>query len=159
MPSLSRVAAYPRAVSICRILGFCIFVAAFFLPACRFVPESIRPVYMGWECARIALSLTIATETYRSVEFLALMSGWINPLILFYLYCVVARRSCVLRRSLAFSILVCMAATWIFFAIEQITPLIGHVAWIAGALFVLAPEALGCKAGQAGHSDPSMPIP
>ena len=159
MPSLSRVAAYPHAVLICRILGFCIFMAAFFLPACRFVPESIRPVYMGWECARIALSLTIETETYRSVEFLALMSGWINPLILFYLYCVAARRSCILRRMVALLILVCMAATWVFFAIEGIAPLIGHIAWIAGALIVLAPEALGCKAGQAGQSNPSMPIP
>jgi len=157
MSSIKQIAANPRAVSTCRILGFCIFLAAFFLPACRFVPDSIRPAYMGWECAQIASSLAIAKETYRSVEFLAFMSGWINPFILLYLYCTIARRFRILRRVLAVAILICMAATWTFFAVERIAPLIGHVLWIAGALMILAPEAFAHDTNLAGKSDQQAP--
>jgi hypothetical protein len=35
-----------------------------------------------------------------------------------------------------------MAATWIFFAVEHLVPLIGHFLWIGGVLLILAPEVL-----------------
>jgi hypothetical protein len=39
-------------------------------------------------------------------------------------------------------IVLCMAATWWFFALQKVTPLIGHWLWIAGAVLVLLPEAM-----------------
>jgi hypothetical protein len=39
-------------------------------------------------------------------------------------------------------ILLCMGATWSFFALQKVTPLTGHYLWIAGALVILLPEVI-----------------
>jgi hypothetical protein len=39
-------------------------------------------------------------------------------------------------------VILCMAATWTFFAEETLAPLIGHYLWIAGALLIVLPDAL-----------------
>jgi hypothetical protein len=142
----SRLAAHPRAILICQALGFCIFVAAFFLSAVRDSGRltDLTNVFKGWECAKIALTATFQRDTYESSGFLAAMSGWINPLVLLYLGLSLAAKFGRLRRFLAVAILVCMAATWIVFAIDHLLPMIGHL-WIVGALLILIAEVTGRK--------------
>jgi hypothetical protein len=142
----SRLADCPRTILICQALGFCIFVAAFFLPAVRDSGSStdLAP-FEGWECAKIALTATVRLDTYESSGFLAAMSGWINPFVLLYIGLSLAPKFARLRRFLAMAILVCMVATWIFFAIDKMIPMIGHVLWIVGALMILVAEVAGRK--------------
>jgi hypothetical protein len=70
------------------------------------------------------------------------MSGWINPLIVLVLLASFSRRLLMARRVMGVVVLVCMAATWTFFAQQKLVPLLGHFLWIAGALLILLPEAL-----------------
>ena len=136
-------------LAICRILGLCIFAAAFFLPAVKGgAPDSDGPVFAGWKCASIALSETNAVIG-KSVHWpppleavLVAMSGWINPLLALILLLSFWRKLRIVRMVFGAVILLCMAATWTFFVLEKVTPLIGHVLWIAGALLVLAADAV-----------------
>jgi hypothetical protein len=138
------LAAKPRAILILQIVGFCIFVAAFFLPAVRDSGpiSSSSNIFKGWECAKITITATFQMEAYESSGFLAIMSGWINPMIMLYLGFTFARKFARVRRILAIAILVCMLATWIYFAVERLVPMIGHFLWIAGALLILCAEAI-----------------
>ncbi len=142
----SRLAEHPRAILICQVLGFCIFAAAFFLPAVKGSGGLTDPdIFKGWECAKIALTATFHLDTYESSVFLAAMGGWINPLVLLYICLSLAPKFSRLRRFPAVAILVCMVATWIFFAVDQLIPIIGHFLWIAGALMILVAELSGGK--------------
>jgi hypothetical protein len=140
-----RTSVTPRTILICRMLGLCIFIAAFFLPACRDAGpvNAFTNTFKGWECARITFTAAFQKDSYESWNFLAVMSGWINPLILVYLPFSFITRFTKVRRSLAVAVLVCMAATWTFFIVAHIVPLIGHFMWIAGALMILASEVAG----------------
>ena len=40
-------------------------------------------------------------------------------------------------------ILAFMVATWIYFALVPLIPLVGHVLWIVGIVMILAGEAFG----------------
>jgi hypothetical protein len=129
-----------------RIAGFCIYVAAFFLPACRQVstPGVLTPdVYRGWFCAWVTLMNTFSGEVWHSKDFLAILSGWIKPLILFYLVFLIRPRMVWTRRIMGGAIMAFMGATWIYFWLVPLVPLIGHVLWIAGILMMLADEAFG----------------
>jgi hypothetical protein len=137
------------AVWVSRILGVCIFVGAFFLPAVRAgaAGDPTAPVFPGWKCASVALNLTM-TLFGKAVKgappltaCLAAVSGWINPLIAIDLLLSPWRGALVARRVVAAFILVCMAATWTFFVDEKLTPLVGHFLWIAGALLIILPDA------------------
>jgi hypothetical protein len=140
-----RFAAIQRKVLICQVVGFCIFVAAFFLPAVRAGSNSFTLIY-GWECARTATQATPGLFEKPDPDFpyymtlLLAVSGWINPLILLYMSFSFAPKFFRVRRILAVAILVNMVATWIFFVAFPLIPLIGHFMWIAGALLILAPE-------------------
>lgn len=133
-----------------RLLGLCIFVVAFFVPAVRAgSPGSEAVVFPGWKCASVALTETVALVGKTGVEkpsfevLLVIFSGWINPLVLLLFVLSIWRGLLALRRVLAVIVLLCMAATWIFFAVQKVTPLIGHFLWIAGALLVLLSAVIG----------------
>jgi hypothetical protein len=124
-----------------QVLGICVFVVAFFLPAIRTDPAS--PALKGWECATITLSSVIRAETWRSLSFLAALSGLINPLMALLLgFSLIPplRRSRALgwvRVLLAVLVPLFMVATWIFLGVAHLRPLIGHVLWIAGGLIII----------------------
>ena len=82
-------------------------------------------------------------DSYESWSFLAVLSGWINPLIVIYLAFNFFSRFARVRRYLAAAVLVCMVATWAFFFVANLVPLIAHFMWIAGALMILAGEVVG----------------
>jgi hypothetical protein len=144
-----------RAVLIARLVGFCVYVWAFFLPACRQVatPGADAPdIYRGYFCAWITLVNSFSREMWHSKDFLAILSGWINPLILLYLVFLIFPSFRWPRRIVAGAIVAFIAGTWIFFDVFPLVPLVGHVLWVAGILLILAGEATGRqKAGSPGH--------
>jgi hypothetical protein len=130
-----------------RILGFCVYLAAFFLPACREIVPAGQDSNMlkGYTCAWITLINTFKAEIWHSEYFLAVFSGWINPLILLYLIFLAFPKLFWPRRILAGIILCFIAATWILFYRIHLQPLVGHYLWIAGILLILAGEACAEK--------------
>jgi hypothetical protein len=163
MPLRSWSEAHRGTFSIVRLLGFCLFVAAFFLPAVRSGPAgSDATVFPGWKCASIALTETVSlfgksVTGPPSIEvLLVVLSGWINPLAVLLLCFSFSRGFVVLRRVLAAMIVLCMAATWTFFALQKLSPLAGHFLWIAGALLILVPAAIagGPKLGGGTGKEP-----
>ncbi|MFZ0302772.1 MAG: hypothetical protein WAL75_08805 [Terracidiphilus sp.] len=130
-------------VPVVRLVGLAIFVLAFFEPAVTREGQN----YAGWKCASVAMSfaqnlLTKSGGHHESFEYLGAMSGLINPLIVFALLASPIRALAVLRRIFGVLVVLCMIATWALFSQQQIAPLIGHFLWIAGALIVLAPDAV-----------------
>jgi hypothetical protein len=129
-------------------LGLCIFAFAFLQPAVRAGEGTSVIVFPGWKCASIALTETVAlfgksSSGPPSFEVvLVAMSGWINPLVLLLFLSSFWRVLLLLRRILAVLVLVCMAATWTFFHMQKVTPLVGHFLWIVGALLVLLPTVI-----------------
>ncbi len=134
------------AVLIARLVGFCVYVWAFFLPAVREVatPGGDPPtVLLGSRCAWITLVNSFSREMWHSKYALAILSGWINPLILLYLFLLVFPSFRWPRRVVAVAILAFIAGTWVFFDLYPLVPLVGHVLWVAGILLILAGEAIG----------------
>jgi hypothetical protein len=141
-----RSASASRVIPVVRVLGFCIYVAAFFLPACR-EPATMGArtpdIYKGWFCAWVTLINTFSRDVWHSKDLLAILSGWINPLILLYLVLLIGRNLVWPRRIVATAVVAFMVATWIYFALMPLVPLVGHVLWIVGALMILAGEVIG----------------
>ena len=141
-------------VTVIRVVGILVFVAAFFLPAVR-DPGSVpgpgsRPL-LGWSCALFAAASTgtilhwnTAQSTKEVVGSICLiLSGWVNPLVFFYLTCSLWRRMVVIRRVFAVAIVLCYVATWVFFAQAPMVRLVGHYLWVLGGLLILAGELVG----------------
>jgi hypothetical protein len=142
-------------VRIVRLAGIVVFVVAFFLPAVREAHTAGGPgsgPMIGWMCA---LSASLATAGIFHVAHSGLngkdvagmicliLSGWVNPLVLFYLVFCIWRKFVRIRRVLAVAILICLVATWIFLVKAPMIPLIGHFMWVAGALMILSGEVAG----------------
>jgi len=143
MSQSTRTATVARSVLIARLVGFCIYVWAFFLPAVREVaapggdaPEMLK----GSRCAWITLINTLNPEMWHSKYFMAVFSGWINPLLVLYLIFLLFPVFRWPRRIVAGVIAVFIIGTWVFFAMYPLVPLVGHVMWIAGILMILAGE-------------------
>ncbi|MGB8261887.1 MAG: hypothetical protein WCE75_16105 [Terracidiphilus sp.] len=142
---------------ILRFAGFLLFAAAFALPAIR-VPQQDpgqvpgQDTQPGWVCAAFATAANgglshIADAGAKGADPVAavalVLSGWVNPLLLLYLFLCLWPRVVRVRRVLAVFLLVCIAASWVFFVRAGFTPLIGHFLWVAGVLIALSPEVLG----------------
>jgi hypothetical protein len=140
---------------IVRLVGVVVFVAAFFLPAVRDAHTGSGPgsgPMSGWMCATVAISasagiLHLTSGTMQGKDILGMLclilSGWVNPLVVLYLFFCIWRRFVRIRRVLAVAILICFVATWIFFVKAPMVPLIGHFLWVAGALMILFGEVAG----------------
>jgi len=138
-------AAVRRMVWISRLVGFGIYVWAFFLPAVREVatPGGDPPdALQGSRCAWITLVNTLNPEMWHSKNFLAVLSGWINPLLVLYLIFLIFPSFVWPRRIAAGAMLAFLAGTWIFFALYPLVPLAGHWLWAGGILLILAGEAV-----------------
>jgi hypothetical protein len=131
-----------RAVIVSRIAGFLIYVVAFFLPAVREVASGgdTPDVLQGSRCAWITLINSFSHEIWHSQNFLAILSGWINPLIVLYLIFLLFPKFRWPRRIAAGLIVLFILGTWIFFYLYPLVPLVGHFLWIAGVLLILAGE-------------------
>lgn len=142
MSARSWFEAHERSTRRLQILGICIFIAAFFLPACNTVKPVLgdwKPI-AGWRCAQITTIWAFKSESYHTLQVLAVIGGLINPLILLYLTFSLSLRFTPIRRVLALTVPVCMAATWVYFFMAPLVPMTGHFLWILGALLILLPE-------------------
>lgn len=126
-----------------RMLGYFIFLVAFFQPACRQVamPGAGDPdVYKGYFCAWVTLIDTLNGGMWQSRDALAILSGWINPLMLLYVSFMFSRRLRRARRVISILISLFLIGTWIYFYLVPYVPLIGHFLWVAGILLIMAGE-------------------
>lgn len=138
----------PRAFRIARVVGYFVFLAAFFLPACRQVstPGAGAPeVYKGWFCAWITIINSLNHEFWQSKDFLAILSGWINPLMLVYVASLFSHKLRVLRRIIAVAVAIFILGTWVYFYLVPLVPLLGHILWVLGIVQILAGETLSRK--------------
>jgi len=148
-----RTATVSRAIQLGRVVGFCIYVAAFFLPACRqaTTPGAGAPeIYKGWFCAWVTLVNSFSGAIWHSKDFLAILSGWINPLVLLYLLFLISGKLVWPRRIAAAGMVLFMIATWIYFYLAPLVPLIGHDLWIAGVLLMIGGEVASRRSGSDG---------
>lgn len=106
----------------------------------------------GWMCALVAASATggifhASAARIQSKDMLGIvcliLSGWVNPLVLFYLVASIWRRLATIRCVLGAAVLVCLIATWVFLFKAPMIPLVGHYLWAAGVLLILSGEFLG----------------
>jgi hypothetical protein len=138
---------------IVRLIGIVLFVGAFFLPAVRDGHTTTGPgsgPMSGWMCATVAISASagiLHAGTMQGKDILGMicliLSGWVNPLVVLYLFFCIWRKLVRIRRVLAVAILICFVATWVFFVKAPMVPLIGHFVWVAGTLMILFGEVAG----------------
>lgn len=133
-----------------RVVGFLMYAFAFLLPSVR---ESVPPgalvppsqIYKGWFCAFVTLMNTFGQGVWESKDCLAVLSGWINPLILIYLVLQLGHHLVWQRRLVAALIVAFMFLTWTYFVLAPLVPLVGHYLWIVGALMILSGELPGSR--------------
>lgn len=135
--------AAPIAVRILRILGYFVLLAAFFLPAVR--EPGHQDTFKGYFCAWMTLINSFNREFWHSINFLFILSGWINPLMLLYVAFLFSRKLRAARRVIAVLVLLFIAGTWVFFGQAHLVALVGHFAWIAGIGMILAGELFAPK--------------
>jgi len=141
---------YRRIRLLITIVGLCLLVPAFFLPAIIMQQHSgpglgTQP---GWVCAVMATASlagifkgSIASAT---PDILCLMvSGLVNPLLLIYFIFCLWPKLVWVRLCLAIVILAGIATSWRFFYYSHLTPTIGHFLWVAGIVVILAGELVG----------------
>jgi hypothetical protein len=132
------------------LVGIALFATAFFLPAVRSPGTGAGSGPMlGWMCALVASSATggifrASASTIQGKDVLGIvcliLSGWVNPLVVFYLVASIWRQLVTIRRVLGAAVLLCLIASWVFLYKAPMIPLIGHYLWAAGALLILSGE-------------------
>lgn len=127
-----------RFLRIARIVGYFVFLAAFFLPAVR--EPGHDDVLRGSMCAWITIINTFNREVWRTKDCLATLSGWINPLMLVYVASLFSRKLLLLRRMVAVVIALLLVGTWVYFYLAPLVPLVGHFCWVVGIAMILAGE-------------------
>lgn len=136
-----------------RLAGLLLFAIAFAVPAVRVsssdAPTNTQP---GWVCAMVATAANgslvhpAAGGPFRSEASFSIpliLSGWVNPLFLLALVLSFWSKALTARRVLAALILLCFAASWVFFVHVGMTPLIGHVIWVLGPALAFVPDFAG----------------
>jgi hypothetical protein len=96
--------------------------------------------YKGYVCAGVTLINSFKAEFWHSKDFLAVLSGWINPLLVLYLIFLLFPIFRWPRRIVAVIIVAFMIGTWVFFNLYPLVPLAGHFLWIGGILLILSGE-------------------
>jgi hypothetical protein len=161
MPSNARSGPARRGSLIARLIGYGLFFIAFFLPAVREVTPAGGPPpdpHMGYFCAWITLINTFNRDAWQSKDFLAILSGWINPLMLLYVAFLFSRRLRMPRMAIAAVIALLMVGTWVYFALAGLIPMIGHFMWIAGILLILSGEWVRTNSNQKDSAGAVPPI-
>ena len=153
-----------------RILALIVFAVSFALPAIRPAgpdpasqtasqPGNAPQTIPGWTCAMIAstaapkaLAQSIGQGLNKEgVE--VFLSGLINYLFVLILVLSAWRRLVRTRLVVGALMIPCLIATWMFFAAQKFTPLVGHYMWIGGAVLLLVPDVVAIFSGQATPSE------
>jgi len=126
-------------------IGFCIYVAAFLLPAIQPPGDTGTTPAAGWLCALIALSpmAALVRGEWQGVQpevLLLVASGLANPFLLLYLVLRIWPRLVRTRCVVGVFVLAGVFSSWIYMSKSNFKPLIGHFLWIAGIAIILATE-------------------
>jgi hypothetical protein len=119
-------------------LGATVYAISFALPAVTDRAYPATPV-SGWLCAWVTLASAINPER---TSLLLSAIGLINPMALTYVVLRLIRTLPRLRRVLAIITLCLIPLSWYLIA-HGLKIQIGHIAWVAGLLLMLLPEAIG----------------
>ncbi len=130
-----------------RLAAIVIFAVSFALPAVRIGPPGDGGISQpGYKCAVYASVFAFSglahlhwSELSRD-SILLPMSGLVNYLFLVIFVLSFWPRLVRTRLIVGALVLACFAATWDFFAANQLAPLAGHYLWVAGALLLVAPD-------------------
>jgi hypothetical protein len=155
VPTNTAVPPTSRPIVVARLFGYFIFFVAFFLPACRQagVDAGDAPeVYKGYFCAWITIINTFNLEVWKSKGALAILSGWTNPFMLVYVASLFSRKLRGFRRIVAIAALAFIVATWVYFYLAPMAPLIGHALWVAGILLILSGEFISPRVARSMES-------
>ncbi len=117
-------------------LGAAVYAISFALPAVEGRPGG---AVSGWECAWVVLAVGFGEHPF---SFVICAIGLINPLTLVYCLLRVLHILPRVRRGLAIAALSFVPLCWYVMA-HDLRVEIGHLAWVAGLLLMLLPEALG----------------
>lgn len=143
-----RAALFNSTIRYVSILGVCLYLVSFLLPACDTTGHSGAP-FRGWDCAWMVFDMAyvmvvgIRDPTTRGslvVALFSFISGCINLMVPAYLWLSFTMRSRKVRRWLGAALILSIAATWADFLLLGLIPLIGHFVWIAGVSLILTRE-------------------
>jgi hypothetical protein len=134
-----------------RLTAFAVYAISFFMPAARLADDASRNALLGWQCAWAATLFGMKDLAFffrggfYAKELLLPASGLLN--LLFIAACVLCfwPRMTSVRLVLGVLMLPCLAATWVFFAISQTTPLAGCFAWAAACILIAIPDAVEAR--------------
>ncbi len=126
------------------VLGFAVFVTAFFLPAVKDVNASAKDVgVMGYKCASLALRIPWGHEGQGMLHsspvqyFSILISGWINPAFVLVLILVLVKPGSGLSWGLRVLVALMFIACWVVFSQVHLKPQMGYWLWMGGILVAL----------------------
>ena len=100
-----------------------------------------------------ALSWTVV----GSVSCFCCPPASLNPLFVVYAALWISGNASSLRRVLAISALIFLAASWAFLVLTHTAILIGHIAWVAGVLMIVGMVARGLKIDHGDDLQTSRP--
>jgi hypothetical protein len=139
-----RIAMARSKATILRWLGIAVYVAAFLMPACKSVGQKSELIsfgtYSGWQCAKMSLMLVLVGEGFHFPFFLAILGGLVNPMVVVIVAASFRHGFGKVGLMARWGILAGLVSSWVFFAIMQFVPLIGHIFWVAGILMILAAQ-------------------
>jgi hypothetical protein len=121
-------------------IGAAVYITSFFLPAVGIPREPVS----GWICAEVALAAPLQTSGNGFFTWILFTCGLINPMALAYSVLLVSDAFGAFRRGIGIAALSFIPLSWIciFRGTSPMTVAIGHVAWIAGLLLMMGPEAV-----------------
>jgi len=122
---------------LCFGVGTAVYLASFLLPAVRSTSERM----LGLQCALAPLVCHWMPDSFFNI-LLIQAGGMINPLALAYVCLRTFSRGENLRRGLAVMGLAFIPLAWTYLAVKGYQVEIGHVAWVAGLLLMMGPEAI-----------------
>ena len=137
-----------------RVAGFCLYFAAYFLPAIAEPGKSLRALLVGqsslpgYECAFLSIYWSLVGVVdlgWRSAEgaklfFSLLFPGLVNPLLLVYLVLALRQRARRARQVLAVLILVLMISSAAPLILMAMIPVAGFYFWVAGIVLMIWPD-------------------
>jgi hypothetical protein len=126
------------------VLGFALFVTAFFLPAVKDVNAGPKDTGVsGYKCASLALRIPWGKEgqglrhSSPLQYFSILISGWINPAFLLALIFVLVKPGSGFGWVLRVMVALMFIACWVVFSQVHLRPQIGYWLWMLGILLAL----------------------
>ncbi len=126
------------------VVGFAVYLIAFFLPAVKATDGDVAGL-QGWVCAAWSLVLSFAVlrgglQSLKPDHFLLILSGLVNPLMVVYLGLWAWPRFARIRMGIGAAVGAGLVSSWVYLVTQKFALLAGHFLWVAGILIILSTE-------------------